>query len=316
MGDYPYFFPHGLMFHRIHKRGEASLGQGSIDEVEFENIIRKVGIDRILTPSEWVSRVKSGSLQQGDLCISFDDGLAGQYNYALPVLDKFGLKAFWFFFSSVFCGESDKNEIASYINTCLYDKFDDFGNKFISLSNISLDEFNSEEYKQFQLKLKNTFSFYSESDIRYRFVRNFLVTKERFDSIIYEMLLEFGIQSQEIIKKLWMTEENIYTLHKQGHCIGLHSYSHPFMMGSLPVTDQESEYRKNYNHLSKIINETIYCMSHPLNSYSEETLKILEKMGIICGFCSNHNLGGAVSISSAKSLELQRVDSAEILKLL
>ena len=101
---YPKKVPHGIMFHHFHDERHYQ-GQGSISQQDFDDILQFVGLDRILEPHEWTKRLNEGRLVEGDLCISLDDGLLCQFDIALPVLEKYNLKAFWFIYSSVFEGD-------------------------------------------------------------------------------------------------------------------------------------------------------------------------------------------------------------------
>ena len=51
-------------------------------------------------------------------------------------------------------------------------------------------------------------------------------------------------------------------------------------------------------------------MSHPCNSYNDNTLNILEQLGIKLGFRAN------LSEGFSSNLEIPRIDHSEILKLL
>ena len=86
------------MFHRFHASNLLPRSQGSLNEIEFDLILQNIGIKNILSPDEWMNKIKSNTLKSNDLCITFDDGLKSQYDIALPILDKYGLKAFWFVF--------------------------------------------------------------------------------------------------------------------------------------------------------------------------------------------------------------------------
>ena len=59
-----------------------------------------------------------------------------------------------------------------------------------------------------------------------------------------------------------MTEQDLIKISNKGHIIGLHSYSHPMQLSKLKKSDQEMEYKKNYEHLKKIIKKPIKSMSH------------------------------------------------------
>jgi peptidoglycan/xylan/chitin deacetylase (PgdA/CDA1 family) len=76
-------------------------------------------------------------------------------------------------------------------------------------------------------------------------------------------------------------------------------------MAELPAAAQESEYRINHRRLTEIVGEAPTTMSHPSNSYSPETLRILAALGVRLGFRTD--LGPAVS-----SLEHPRVDHASL----
>src|SRR5580700_8086460 len=94
----------GLMFHHFHGGVHPDV-QGSISAAQFADILDFVGVKHILDPHEWCERATRGALGKLDLCITFDDSLRGQFDVALPVLESYGLKAFWFVYSSVFEGQ-------------------------------------------------------------------------------------------------------------------------------------------------------------------------------------------------------------------
>ena len=88
-------------------------------------------------------------------------------------------------------------------------------------------------------------------------------------------------------KKLWIGENEIKELHKQGNIIGLHSHTHPTNIIKLSKQDQLYEYSTNKEILENIIGEKIICMSHPCGLYNNDTLDILKYLGIKIGFRSN-----------------------------
>lgn len=281
---------HGLMFHRFHKSGTRPFGQGSLSEAELEKILNYVGVERILSPQEWLLRVKSQSLQNDDICITFDDGLKSQFDIALPVLDRYGIKAFWFIFSSVFDGAIDRNEVYNCFATTAYTSFDEFVGEFFEFCPVHESELLRNGYSLYAKTLKGMFPFYSDSDIRFRFVRNKLLCRSDFEKIMDSIIQAKGLTVSVIADGLWLNNEHLYSLCQNGHCLGLHSYDHPFIMADLSVKEQEDQYRRNYQHLSHVAGDIVECMSHPLNSYTQDTINILSGMGIVCGFRSNMSL--------------------------
>jgi peptidoglycan/xylan/chitin deacetylase (PgdA/CDA1 family) len=123
------------------------------------------------------------------------------------------------------------------------------------------------------------------------------------------MIAASGFNGSAIAKQLWMTDEHLLNLHDEGHLIGLHSYSHPTRLAELSRRKQREEYRKNSEHLLKVLGSRPECMSHPCNSYDPETLRLLEELGIRLGFRANMQ-----EIVARSSFEFPREDHANIIK--
>jgi peptidoglycan/xylan/chitin deacetylase (PgdA/CDA1 family) len=312
---YPSCFAHGLMFHRFHKSGKQRAGQGSVTEVDLEKIINYVGTERILQPADWIYRVKTHSLQKHHLCITFDDGLRSQFDVALPILEKYRLKAFWFVFSSVFNGGIDRNEVYNRFAVAEFSSFDLFVAEFLKFYPVDDDIFQSNDYGLFTTDHKGLFSFYTENDLKYRYIRNKLLMMSDFEKVMDCLIAAKGLSVSKIAKDLWLTNEHLQSLHQNSHCIGLHSYDHPFEMAIMNVEEQKKQYLRNRQHISNVTGDIAECMSHPLNSYSQNTIDILSGMGIVCGFRSNVTPPSGKAIN-AHRLELAREDGINILKIL
>jgi peptidoglycan/xylan/chitin deacetylase (PgdA/CDA1 family) len=312
-GEYPSERPHGLMFHRFHLFGARPLGQGSITEVEFEKILHNVGVDRILTPCEWLEKMEEGSLENQDICLTFDDGLQSQVDVALPILDRYGLKAFWFVFSSVFEGGVNKNEIYNCFATSEFESFDSFVGSFLSRLSLPGKIFFQNPYLDYFSKIKAKHPFYSENDLKYRFVRNHFLPKDQFEKEVDKMIADKGKSILEIADKIWMKNEKIHRLHSEGHTIGLHSYYHPFILADLPEDEQKLEYSKNLQHVTSVIKDSVTSMSHPLNSYGPETLDILMSLNISCGFRSDMEYINPAENNRRLNLQLPREDSINLI---
>ena len=300
------------MFHRFHQSNLFPKSQGSLDEIDFDLILQNVGVNNILSPDEWVFKLKSKTLKSNHLCITFDDGLKSQYDVALPILDKYDLKAFWFVFSSVFHGQVDKNEIYNIFITSFFESFDDFFNEFINFSSVSNGVFKSIDYLSFYKSMHLMFSFYSENDIKFRFIRNYLFSTPDYSAIMNGIIEAKGVSILDLSSNVWMNDDNLKNLNKDGHNIGLHSYSHPYIFSDLTIEEQKLEYSLNYKHIKSITNKRVECMSHPINSYSLDTISILDEMGIKCGFRSNMLASNETSLIWPNNLEIPREDSSNL----
>lgn len=315
MATYPASFAHGLMFHRFHRQGEPAAGQGSISDAAFEAMLRAIGSERILAPQEWMSRANAGLLQPADLCITFDDGLKNQVEVALPVLERLGLKAFWFIYSAALRGSYDRNEIANLLATRYFASFNAYVQQFEALTTVSPKAFESADWHYYAQGLKARFPFYSASDVRYRYMRNHLLSLTEFETAVDRLLALLGLDLHAVAGQLWMTADQVGALHTSGHVIGMHSYSHPFSLSALSARDQRAEYQANFDDLTQITGQPPRSMSHPLNSYSPATLEILANLGIECGFCSNMQPPGGHASVNPSPLEFAREDSTTLLAL-
>ena len=311
---YPRSYPHGLMFHRFCFSGSPPSGQGSMTEIKFEKILLHVGIERILAPSEWLLKVQERRLEEKDLCITFDDGLQSQINVALPVLKRYKLKAFWFVFSSVFEGHVNKNEVYNYFATSEFESFDLFVDNFLSRLSLPNMLFSGKQYLEYFSKIKSKHSFYTENDLKFRFIRNYFLSKDQFENEVDQMILEKGKNIREIADKIWMKDKELHRLHSEGHTIGLHSYNHPYVLSELSKDEQKNEYCENLRHVTSVIKNSVTSMSHPLNSYGPETLDILHSIKIICGFRSDMKTKPLSAKNHFPNLQFPREDSSNLLK--
>lgn len=313
---YPLNFPHGLMFHRFHAEDHLPSGQGSLTPAQLENILLFVGLENILTPQEWLSRLEEGSLRKRDLCLTLDDGLKSQYEVCLPVMEKYGLKAFCFIFSSVFEGNTFKSEVYNFFAARYFRAPGEFHEAFFARCPMpALKRLKDKQFVQRAETLKSMFPFYSVRDLHFRFLRNELLSQEEFEGIMDKMIADNAITTERLGKDLWMTDRDLADISSKGHCVGLHSYSHPFELSKLPADKQEEEYARCYAHLKRVCGQDVTSMSHPLNSYNEATLEILDRLGIRCGFRSNMSPPEGKPVNP-NGLEWAREDSTNILRAL
>ena len=101
------------MFHRFQDSKNKSAVTGALTSKNLRKLINFIGRKRILNPDEWISKLNKGNLEKKDVCLTFDDGLKSQIKVALPVLEKFNIKAFWFIHCNTLPNNFDKSEIFS-----------------------------------------------------------------------------------------------------------------------------------------------------------------------------------------------------------
>lgn len=304
-------FTHAVMFHHFHNDVHPK-GQGSVNSATFREIIHWLNNKyNILSADVYFSKAIKNKLDDKDICLSFDDALLCQYDIALPVLEENNLKAFFFVMSSPLKGQPIYLEIFRYFRCVFYKDLNNFYSDFFEQVKENNLKMYSKNFNMFSnMDYLNEFPFYSFEDRWFRFLRDIILKEERYNKIMLSLMYKKGFNFKDILSKLWMSEKNLISLDKKGHMVGLHSYSHPTTMETLPINIQHEEYFKNKSHLETILNsKKINSMSHPCGSYNKETLSLLNKLGIKLGFRSNTKIKNIVSL-----LEIPREDHTNILE--
>ncbi len=278
----------GIMYHHFHG-ATFPRGQGSISADQLADMIDYIGKDRFLPPEDWHTRAREGRLKSGDLCLTFDDGLACQTAVALPVLENYGLRAFWFVCSAPLQGVVQRLEIYRYFRDVSFKTVDEFYAAFEErlragpqwpAVRAALADFIPDRYL-------SEFSFYSDGDRRFRFLRDRVLGPDLYFATMDAMIAAGGLDPIALMRTLFMDDATVRRLHRAGHRVGLHSHSHPTRLEALPLDAQREEYRLNRAHLESVTGAPVRVMSHPCNAYNAETLSFLESMGIEVGFRSN-----------------------------
>jgi len=301
---------HSVMFHHfyddIHPRG-----QGAISSSNFEDMIDWLAEKySLINADEYQYRAENNCLNNADICLSFDDALLCQYEIAAPIMKRRKIRAFFFVYSSPFSGNPVYLELFRYFRTIAYVEIEAFYVDFFTL----VEGNNPTEFTNAKLQFKpkeylSAFPFYSEEDKWFRYLRDVALGITKYNELMISLMNKKGFNIKETMPKLWMTEKNLIDLSKDGHVFGLHSYSHPTALHLLERKNQEEEYSNNNDHLSRVLNKKITAMSHPCGNYNNDTLSILEEMGMKIGFRSS------MSPPNIKTnLEIPREDHANVFK--
>ena len=300
----------GVMFHHFHDAGIHRRGQGSLSADRLRALLGYLGLQyNILTPGDYVERALGGRLAPDDICLSFDDALLCQYDVAVPVLDEFGIKAFFFVYSSIFTDTPDNLELYRDFRNASFDGIDDFYRVFFDLLERQLPRAQQRYLDTYPADYLADFGFYTDNDRCFRFVRDQVLVQSEYDGLMTDMMGRAGYPREERMTQLWMRAEHVAALDAAGHEIGLHSHSHPMQMGMLDRAAQETEYRLNRRMLSAICRQAPRTMSHPCGSYSDDTLDVLRDLHVVLGFRSN------MSATHGGSLwEMPREDHANLLQ--
>ncbi len=302
------------MLHRFCREGDMSAIDGALSAPALERLLEFLGHNNLLPPDEWMWRLAQGRLRSSDLCLTFDDGLRSQWEIALPVLQRHGLRAFWFVYSCAFEGHPVRSEIYSHVAGLTGGMAQLIDDLFPLALPALRSRLATVEFAAYAATMRESAPYYSERDLQYRFLRNHPATQREVEELMDELLRRRGYNVADVARDLWMTNDHLRWLSDRGHSVGLHSYSHPYAIGQLTEEQQQVEYARNFEHIEATTGVTPEAMSHPLNSYGVATLQVLQRVGIRCGFRANM-LPPSEQDTQARHLELPREDPANLIGL-
>ena len=313
-------FFHGIMFHHFHDKNIHTPGQGSISSDELSKIIKFVGRENIIDADEFYLRLKENKLKNNHLCLTFDDAIKSQFDVALPVLEDFKIKAFFFIYTSIFDNRPDNLEIFRFFRINFYLNINDFYKEFYLCLNIDLNLFFN-KFKKEILYRKKQIPHLSIEDIKFRFVRDRFLSKKKYEDIMFKLINKKNFDYKKYYSRLFFSREDIKQLDSLNHIIGLHTHTHPTLLENLKYDDQKLEYERCINSISQILNKSkklIKSMSHPTGSYNLKTLEILKTLGIEIGFKSTMQIEKDKGMSKVNNtnLEIARETHPAIIRLM
>ncbi len=304
---------HGIMFHYFYN-DQIPKTQGSICEDVLEKIIDKYSKDHhLLNAKVYLEKAIKGSLLEDDVCITFDDGLYSQYYIADKVLQKKGLTAFYFVYTSPMDGILEKMEVYRTFRN-KYDLIDDFYHDFFSVLieygyKIGKDYkgvIESKQASEYFLK----YEYYTRDDRIFRYLRNEILA-DKYDIVMDLLMDKQGFIPQIECKNIWIDPAQLREMEGRGNVIGLHSHTHFTSLNGLSYEDKKREYSTNKVYLEKILHEKVNSASYPCDTYDSDSDEILSSLGINIAFLAHYE--------NFKELDLHRIpriDASAILKTL
>ncbi len=310
-------FFHGIMFHQFHDNKYFKKIPGSLSENHLIKIIKSYKVKNILTPEKLIEKINNNTVQNSDVCLTFDDALQSQIKIALPVLKKFNLKAFFFVQTSIFDSNNYMIEDFKIFRNRKFKNFTSFHKFFLSIllknNHIKnkLETFFSSRKKIIK-DIKKKYSFYSFIEIKHRLIRDYFLSKTDYKKILLKMCKKKKYDIKMHSKKTYFKKKDIRKLIKDGHYIGLHTHNHPMDITKLNYEEQKKELWLNYKLLKKITKKVPCCASHPSGKYDINSLKILKNLNIKLAFKDNM-ITSSVKKNSFLNLEIPRANSSELI---
>jgi len=304
---------YGVMFHHFHDDNlyPSAKNSGSISATDFHSIIDYIEENyNLISPNEFTKKISNKTINDSDVCLTFDDSLKCQFDIAYPELKKRKLKAFFFVYSSLFSNKPPLLEFIRDFKLFYFKNIDEYYDCFFETIRLNYNLQYNSLLREFKDDYLSSYVFYTLNDKKYRFLRDEILKDIYFEVLIGLMELKnYSIENRK--SALFMTIENIKTLSNDGNIIGLHSHNHSTSFDQLSYKEQLKEYTLNYDFLTSVTNKKITSMSHPLGKYNDDTLRILKKLGITIGFRDSLFPSNILS-----NLEIPREDHSNVLRLI
>lgn len=300
----------GVMFHHFHAEGPPA-GQGSITAGQFHKILNWLDRNyRLLDAQAFFVRAIEGKLEAHDICLTFDDALLSQYEVAVPLLERSGLTAFFFIYSGALRGKPAILEVFRFFRNTRYGNFEEFFEDFLfeagnHVRDIGLVLDRQSDASGYLVE----YPFYSKNDRIFRYIRDFLLSPTQYEEIMSSLMTARGFNYLVDLPQLFMSETQVADLNSRGHIVGLHSDTHPTILGRMPLEVQRDEYSRNQQDLRKLLHAEPSSVAYPNGSYNQSTLRIMKSLGVSVGFRSS-----MAKQKNITPLEIPREDHTNIVR--
>lgn len=193
----------------------------------------------VLPLSEAIQRLQTGALPPRAVCITFDDGYADNYLNALPILQRFGLKATFFIANGFLNGGRMWNDT-------VIEAVRNFPGSVLDLSEIGLGCFPVADQDQKSQAAGQIIQSIKHLPFNQR---------DQFTTYI-------AAQSEHLPDDLMMSSEQLIKLHRSGMEIGGHTVNHP-ILAKLDRQRAYQEIAENKQALEQLLNTELSIFAYP-----------------------------------------------------
>lgn len=229
-----------LIFHRVLATPDPLLPDEP-DATRFEELMRWVGgWFTVLPLPEAIDRLKSRSLPDRALCITFDDGYADNRTIALPILQKHRLQATFF----IATGFLDSGRMW---NDTVIEAVRATAGPLLDLRNLDLEEYDVSDDAARRVAITKILD-----AIRYRSDADRMALVGRISQATPTPLRS----------DLMMSHTQVRELHQAGMTVGAHTVTHP-ILASLDDRQAEREIVAGRSTLEDVIGAPVTVFAYP-----------------------------------------------------
>ncbi len=272
-----------LNYHRIHPVVDP-INPGEIDAARFTWQMALIANNfNVLTVGEAADLLIKRQLPERSLTITFDDGYADNAEIALPILNKFSLKATFFIASGYLDGGRMWNDT-------VIESVRNFPSGYLDLSENNLGSYSLESWGD----RHNAYSAII-SKIKH------LPQEERQYLVdwVASMVPEQGAT------QLMMRSDQVAELHRNGMEIGGHTVTHP-ILSSIPDEQAKREIAEGKEQLEQITGSQVRVFAYPNGKPGQDYLPKHRDMVQQQGFTAAVSTQWGVSTPSTDRYQLRR----------
>lgn len=227
------------------------------------------------------------------------------YTYALPLLEEFGVQGSFFIPGKTFSTHQllDVNKIHYILASAdIYNLVEDVKKEMDRYRGREFDYAPADELFE-QYAVANRFD---TKEIV--FVKRMLQTvlPERLRNTISSNLFEkyVGVSEQQLAYELYMTEDQIRTMKRQGMFIGIHGYDH-YWLANLSKQQMQKDISMALETLDEFIDRKNWVMNFPYGNYNQDVLDYIAAEGACVGLTTEVRVA---DVSTDAALTLPRLD--------
>lgn len=267
-----------VMYHGVDKHQDIKYNQRFYSRTSFEKHL--VAFKKHFNTITYTDLINNNfSTKRPNIMLTFDDGYANNHNYALPLLDKYGVHAF-FFVTGLNTVEkkilwADAVDIVSHHGKD-GSKVTLGGYDFLLQNGTFVNKDNGPDLPAYIRASKN--SGYTEKD-----------------SLLAQLLSIYDFTKKRELDDYWqlMTDEQIHKCAQSKNItIGSHGFYHN-NLGSLSNADSVAEVQLSKKYLEDVTQKPVTTIGFPDGSYTEQLNDSLLKEGITHQFVVDYRYNDA-----------------------
>lgn len=226
------------------------------------------------------------SLPKNALLLSFDDGYVDNFSFAMPLLESYGFKGSFFVPTNIFTQKKllDVNKIHYILASASSKEIEkdlrlmiEYYKNEIEAACLELDLDKKSRYDELSV-------FFIKSMLQYSLPQK--IRKQ----ILNELFKKYvGVDENILASELYLSYEQVASLKRHGHFIGLHGHEH-FWLSEISDEMMKNDLDTALEILSPFIDKNAWVMCYPYGNSDENIINYAKSKGAILGLSSKLGL--------------------------